>query len=315
MLNPLSVIQSVAAFALASFIGVFIAQILMSYRSTHKALFFVKPLINGSNLPDQLSLPAAIGIIDARAEHSIISSLFRRHVISEAEVLVYNLVTDPLGFIYTLRYLIPRTIAPLGLVVGSTCIALHFIRSVMAFLIGFICGKLLLKPKEVTSEVGVPSVGNRDSVSRDGIVRASKEALLMTIYFLKRYAVVLAVLFFLDYLHVFDYMAIAIKQLTSPIPLTPQAFSILIAHTVSPTYGYIVAGEMIRQGAVAVKEALIALTLGSFLFLLFNDITRHSFPFYATLYPARTALKLSLLLILTSAISLPVQLVVVNFIS
>ncbi len=313
MLNPIGIAQTVATFALASFIGIFIAQLLMAHRSVNRALFFVKPLINGSNLPDNLSLPAVIGIIDARAEHSIVSSMLRRRIIDEDEVLVYNLVTSPIGFLYTLRFIIPITIASLGLVAGGICIALHFLRSIIAFLMGFLWGRLFLRPRSIKVEIGVQGI-DKSSISRSNVIRAARESLSMTIYFLKRYAIVLAILFLLNYLNVFSYITITVKWIASPIPLTPQALSILVTHTISPTSGYIVAGEMIRQGAVTMRNALTALVLGSFLFLLFFDITRHSFPFYATLYPVRTALKLSILLIITSAISLPVQLAIVSLI-
>ncbi len=316
MISQWSVVQTLVVFVLASFLGMFVAQIIAKHRSTYRALSFVRPLIRCSNLPDKLSLPAAIGIIDFRSEHAIVSSLLKRGELNEREVLVYNLTASPLRFVCTsLRYLIPIAVAPLGPLAGGMYVVIIFIRSLIALPMGIAWGRLSLRPRGLLdAEVRAQDVGDGDRISREDVIKAARSALSMTIYFLKRYAVVLAVLIVLDYLNAFSYMAAAMMQIAPWMPLTPQMLLIVTAHIVSPPSGFVAAGELLRQGAISVRDALTALVIGSFLFLLLFDIARHSFPIYVTLYPVRTALKLSLLLIATSAAALPVQLAVISLI-
>jgi len=300
-MNPLSILQGMLTLVAATFLGVLAANILISLGCVEKAGFIFIPLMRAAGLPKQLSFPAVVGIIDGRAEHSIISSYMRESRIGEAEVIAYNLVTAPLAVIFYL-YSLPVYMVSLGLIVGGIYIALSFISSLVAFTIGVVYGRTKIRNRNVFAG----SFGMRKRDLRDCLRIAAST----TLYIAKRYAVVIIVLLILDYVGVFSWMKLLLK--TARIPLSPQSIAVVTTQIASPTAGVLMAGEFLKSGSITVKEGLTALILGRFLFLLSQDYPRASFPFYASMYPVSTATKLVLFSALATLISTPLCLLLIN---
>ncbi|MDI9610729.1 MAG: hypothetical protein QFX36_05315, partial [Archaeoglobales archaeon] len=84
-------------------------------------------------------------------------------------------------------------------------------------------------------------------------------------------------------------------------------FAALISiHIFSPMSAVLTAGEFLRNGLIDVKESLIALLIGRFLFIAIMDYPRHSLPFYASIFPVKLASKLVLAGILVNAFATPI---------
>ncbi|MCX8172225.1 MAG: hypothetical protein N3D09_01240, partial [Archaeoglobaceae archaeon] len=89
-------------------------------------------------------------------------------------------------------------------------------------------------------------------------------------------------------------------------------FAVLISiHLFSPISSMLTAGEFLRNGLISVKECLIALLIGRFLFIALMDYPRHSLPFYASIFPVKLASKLVLAGIVANAIATPILIAIV----
>lgn len=297
-MSPFSILQSMLTLITATFLGVLAANILIQLGYIEKAGFIFVPLMRAAKLPKQLSFPALVGVIDGRAEHSIVSSYMRQSRIGETEVIAYNLVTTPIAVLFYLyRYYLPVYIVSLGLIVGGIYILLSFISSLVAFLIGVIYGRLKIRGANIPVENRLGKVRRKDI--RDCI----KSAASTTLYIAKRYIVITIILLILDYFGIFSQLQLILKA--AKIPLSPQGLAIVTTQIASPTAGVLMAGELLKNGSITVKEALVALILGRFLFLLSQDYPRASFPFYASMYSMGTAAKLVLFSALATSISTP----------
>ncbi|MGC9103863.1 MAG: hypothetical protein ACP5JF_03610 [Candidatus Methanodesulfokora sp.] len=304
-MNPLGVLQGMLTLIAATFLGVLVANILISLGYIEKVGFLLVPVMRAAGLPKQLSFPAVVGIINGRAEHSIVSSYMRQSRIGEAEVLAYNLVTTPLAVIFYLyRYYLPIYIASLGLIVGGIYVLLSFISSLVAFTLGVIYGRLKVRSKDMLAE------GYSERLKGRGFRDCLRMAVSTTIYITKRYIVITIVLLVLDNIGIFSQMKLLLKA--ARIPVSPQGLAIVTTQVASPTAGVLMAGELLKSSSITAKEALIALILGRFLFLISQDYPRASFPFYASMYPVSTATKLVLFSALATFISTPLCILLVN---
>jgi len=307
MLNLGYIINSVVTLIVMTFIGVFVANILMLLGLSEKAGYPFTPLMKIAKLPSQLSLPAVIGVLDSRAEHSIVSSYLKSSQINEEEVLVYNLVTSPIGTLqFMFRYYIPVVIAALGLFVGGMYVAFSALSSVIGICIGIAYAKLKLRQnRELPKQ---PYNVEKKSV-KIVIKKCVKTAFSITIYVAKRYAVVLFVLVVLNMLGLFDTIRNILANFN--LPLSPPALAIFATHAISPTAGLLMAGEILKQNAVTAKEAMLSMILGKFIYLLTQEYPRNSLPFYISMYPTKVAVKLTLFTMLTTVISTPISITLI----
>jgi hypothetical protein len=296
-MNPLGILQGILTLIAATFLGVLVANILISLGYIEKAGFMFVPLMRAAGLPKQLSFPAIVGIIDGRAEHSIISSYMRQSKIGEAEVVAYNLVTSPLAVLFYLyRYYLPICIVSLGLFAGGIYIGLSLISSLVAFVIGVVYGRIRVRGRMLVED-------RFEEQKRKSLRDCLRTATFVTLYIAKRYIVITIVLLILDYFGIFSQLKLVLRA--ARMPLSPQGLTVVATQVASPTAGVLMAGELLKSGSITVKEALTALILGRFLFLFSQDYPRASFPFYASMYPVSTAAKLVLFSALATLISTP----------
>jgi len=291
-----------------TFVGVFLADLLFSYGLYRKIGGPFRLLLKSAKLPEGLSVPMITGLIDSRAEHAIMSSLVKSGALTHREVVCYNLVSLPFGGSRMLiQYTLPVALAGLGLFVGAMYVALSVTGLFIGMAIGIISGKVLLarEQKDITLN------GERQSRKVD-VRRSLLKAAFMAKSVGIRYVIVVVVLLLLTYLGVFDYL----KNLSTPIAkalfVSVEALPIAITYALNSTAAILMAGELIREGVVAWKDALIALFVGRIVFAVTSEFPRHSFPFYASMYQPKLALKLTLALMLYAFISTPLLILAVK---
>ncbi|PNV77637.1 MAG: hypothetical protein C0200_05115, partial [Thermoproteota archaeon] len=95
-----------------------------------------------------------------------------------------------------------------------------------------------------------------------------------------KYVIVVIILSILVYFGIFDYL----KSLSAPLAraflVSPAALPITVTYAVNSMAAILMAGESIKAGIVAWKDALIALFIGRIIFAIISEFPRHSFPFY-----------------------------------
>lgn len=296
--------------ATSTFVGVFIAYILMEIGLAEKISKPLKPLMKACKLPKELSIPAMMGVLDHKAEHSVISSLRKNNLLNDSAVLAYNLATMPLSFVFFFfKLYLPVVIVSLGLYVGLLYIAFSLLTSMVAMIVGIAYGRVKLECKSINIPQKIDSPVKKKTVAKNSL----KKAMGMTTYVIKRYILVLITMTALTFVGFFDWLKVVIQSYTSSIGFSPEFAFILSVQSVNPTIGILTAGEILRKSLISIKEVLIALLLGRLLFLIIFDYPRHSFPFYVSMYPAKLAAKLTMALILVQAIATPILLSFVIF--
>lgn len=83
---------------------------------------------------------------------------------------------------------------------------------------------------------------------------------------------------------------ISFSPMLSSLPQqkAPQLY-IAILTTLMPVSGLFILRDMLNSGIVSLTQGLMAIFIGKALFSLFFEYPRHSFPFYITFYPVKTA--------------------------
>jgi hypothetical protein len=300
--------SSILLLLATTFVGVFLADVLFSCGLHKKIGGPLGPLLKLARLPKKLSVPMITGIIDSRAEHAMVSSLVKSGALNHREVVCYNLVSLPFGGSrMIIQYTLPVAIAGLGLFVGAVYVTLSVIGFFIGMTIGIIGGRFLLA-KERKDIALDDEVQNEKIDARRSLLKAAFMAKSVGI----RYVIVVMVLLLLTYLGVFDYLKNLSMPLAKALFVSTEALPITITYALNPTAAILMAGELMREGVVAWKDALIALFVGRIIFAVISEFPRHSFPFYVSMYQSKLAIKLTLALIFYIFISTPLLILVVK---
>jgi len=297
--------------AVSCFFGVLIATFLMEAEVADKIGRVLIPLIRASHLPEELSLPAIMSLLDNKTAHLVVSSLRKEEKIGDSVVITYNLVTRPFTTVSMLiRTSLPVALAALGLYVGLFYVSLVIAAAFMCMVAGTIYGRIKLKLVS-SLQFKIP-ISTIDKPSRRGAFRAAfKKATAMVRFVMKRYLLVLAFMIFLTLIGFFDWLGSMIGAYTRMLGFSPEFALLLSVRSVAPTVGILMAGEMLRVGMISVREALLALIIGRLIFLIIFDYPRHAFPFYSSIYPLKLAAKLVLIGIVVNALATPILVIII----
>jgi len=314
-------------FLVIAFTSLYISNLLLDLSVTAKLGSKIKFLFKLFKIPPSLAPVVASSLIDVRVEHAMLYSYYSRRVVDENFIVYYVLVLSPLRMIRILPvYIMPLSIAALGLYGGVVYSILTFLKSLLSSLIGYIYGKLRVHINTSLQD-SKTSLSYVESPIKTGL-HAGRLSLLLKRTFIKtlslfkqlsiRILVVSIIMMLLYLFNVFNiissYLSIVFSNVLSPI-LTPKLITLIVTGTINPTLGMFTAGALLSSGDITLKEALIALLISNFLFTLLFEFTRHSFPFYASIYPVKLAARLTMWHIVCSAVATPVlvSLVLVMF--
>jgi len=288
------------------FLGVFVADVLAQRGLFIKLGAPFRFVVRIAGLPLQLSSVLTVGLIDSRAEHSILSTLYKEGKIGDRHVMSYTMMAMPFsGTRLLIQYTLPTAVALLGVDMGLMYFLLMVIALLVAIAIGVVIGrtspKLQISVDELEARRGAASYK-----------AAAKKALRMCYRVGIRYVVVYTVVTALFFAGVFTYVENLGKAITAYTPLGVYPVTIAVLYSTSPIAAMALAGELASKGLATAKEALMRLILGRLFFAVISEYPRHSFPFYVSFYPVKLAAKLTALLILNTAVSVPVQLLVLG---
>ncbi|MDH5807232.1 MAG: hypothetical protein QXW62_03270 [Candidatus Methanomethylicaceae archaeon] len=303
----LNLVFSVITMAITCFTGVFLANLALEFGFAKSISKPLAPLMRLANLPTIFAIPAIISIVDVRGGLSIVGSLREKNIIDNSAVIAYKLVTMPFSLVFLfIRYYLPIFITVLGLFVGSIYITLSFISTFICMLIGIAYGRLRIKKKEIYLDF------TKNSRNKNDVIKSSlKFALRMTKKVVFRYAIITVVISFLLPLGFFDIVSENIDVYTKQLGFSSNFAALISIHIFSPMSAILTAGEFLKNNLIGVKECLIALLIGRFLFISIMDYPRHSFPFYASIFPVKLASKLVLVGIAVNALSTPILITIV----
>lgn len=305
-----SVVFSMATMAIACFLGVFTANVLLEFGLAKLISRPLVPLMRFANLPEAFSMPAIVSIIDIRSGLSVVKHLLDRSKVDDSMVIAYKLTTRPFSATHMLiRYNLPVSIAALGPFVGSIYVALSFASTVICMLMGIVYGKLKIKTRSEEVKLDLA----RCTKNKGDVVKSSlKSALDVTKKVVCRYAIITTVITSLLFFGFFDFVSNNVDAYIKQVGLSSDFATLISINIFSPTSAMLTAGEFLRNELLSVKECLTALFVGRLLFLTIMDYPRHAFPFYASILPAKLASKLVVVGLTVDALSTPLLIALIN---
>ncbi len=242
------------------FLGLRLAGVLMG--RLERAL---APVSRGVGVPAGL---LAVGVLEPRLAHGALSRLLREGTVTERHVVAYSLVSWPFRFtvMYLRLGLFPLALGALG-VVGAAYLAIVSVPSLVGLVVGVAVARGLSWPQP-------------DAVPRERTLSALRQALGVTV----RYAAFEALFYGLSLLGV----SVPLNWL----PLSPTAVAVLAAASVRPSIGIMAAGPALANGLITSTETLAALLMGRLVYMTVYEFPRSTVQFYASYYPARTAMRI-----------------------
>lgn len=302
-------INYTALFLASSIVGLFIACLLNGSGLVRKAERLIRPLLGPAGLPPSL-LPAIVSAIvnASRAEHMIIYDYYKRGLMDDDGVVYYVISTGYLrGVGVVLLHVGPVVLAALGPALGSIYLALLYLKYVINSLIGIAYGKV--KRVRITGPNVDPSPGafGARGCTKALAHRCSLRALRVALSVLPKFAIIMAVVLALEQLDVFSAFAgYIVKSLGTyaGILLSPAAITVLTTAIVSPSAAYFVGSSLLAHGQLSSVLLITALMAGSTIGGLTIGLTRHSLPFYLSIYPPKLALRIGLTQAAVDAVSL-----------
>jgi len=287
------------------FLGVFAAEVLAQRGLFTKLGIPFAFLTRAANLPIQLSSALTAALLDSRAGHSILSSLYKEGKIRERHVISFALLSTPfVGTRLFVQFSLPVSLALLGVELTLVSFLLSLTSWLVAVAVGTILGR--------TSPLGVIEVEPKGGGRAVNYRVAAKKALRMCYYVGTRYLVVNAIILALAAVGVFSLLQGYTKSLATRFSISVYSAAIAAVYSAGTVPGMALAREFMSKGLATAKEALAGIVLGRFLFSLTSDYPRNVFPLYLTFYPAKLASKVLMFLVLYHALSIPLQLAIIQ---
>ena len=288
---------------LYTFIGVFIANLIIGLGLSRYIAKPFKPLIKISKAPDETAVILSLSMLDSRMAHAILASLFRDGFLTEANVISIYLMIAPFAIMkHLIRYYIPVVLTVLTFSVAVTYIMLSLVTQFMKLALGISYSRRIAW-RNINLKIGVKG-GDRDSrgSTRD-IFKSSLHATysLMKII-IPRYLIAISILIVLMYFNVFRYIELFLRPYLEYLKLSPYSIMIIATRSISPVVGLFIAGDLLSKGFVSFKECLASIFIGKLIFSVTSDYPRNAFPFYTSVYPVKLAVKLTLVGITTTII-------------
>jgi hypothetical protein len=160
----------------------------------------------------------------------------------------------------------------------------------------------------------IESVDDSDAMrlSRKCFTRSIK----VTLRVLPRFAVIIVVVLTLEFAGAFTLLTNYVVKVIGPLStlLSPAAITVLTTAIISPSSAYFAGSSLLSRGLLSTKTLIISLLLGSTIGGLTIGLTRHSLPFYLSIYPSRLAVKIALAQAIADAISLVLIIMVIMMI-
>ncbi|WP_446752626.1 hypothetical protein [Vulcanisaeta sp. JCM 16161] len=290
-------------FLIASIVGLFIACLLNEGGFMRRIDGVIKALFKPVGLPTFLAPAVISAMVNAyRAEHMIIYDYYTKGYLSDDGIILYVLVSGYLRGFGALLHVGPIVLVALGPMLGAEYLALLYIRYVLFSIMGLIYGRIKRISIEARGYTGSMNSGRITHLSHICLIRSVK----VTLRVLPRFMVIIAIVLTLELVKAFTLLTGYMVEVIGPLStlLSPAAITVLVTAIASPSSAYFVGSSLLSKGLLSTKILLISLLLGSMVGGLTIGLTRHSLPFYLSIYPPRLAVRIALIQAIADAVSI-----------
>jgi hypothetical protein len=266
-----------------------------------KVGFLFSPLTKFAHLSQESGAALTASLLSPTASNAMLMDFYTKNSISKRELVIANLAKSLPTIISEARYMLPSLLPLLG-VVGLCYYGLHLLMSSIRTLIVSLYGKFALPVREYencTSEV----------VQRKPLGEAFKVSLKNSAKPLRRILITLIPMtllaFALSGLGVFDALSSFQEKIATHSPIPGEGLPIVAAYLAHSVAAYAIAGPLLEEGILGVKDTLLCLLTGSLLSII--TYLRITIPSYLGIFgPALGGKLIALSFLLRSIVTIGV---------
>ncbi len=270
-------------------VGLLAANIIESFHWTTRVAFLSRPLIRLGNMSQVAGASFSIAFVSGVSANTMLAEAYNNKKIDKRELILANLFNSlPTYFLH-----LPTVFF----------ITLPLIKEAAFIYVSLTLGAAMLRTVSIVfiSRCVLPARTNR-TVSNDTDEKQSPKNIWQRIRkrFIRRIRKIIKftipiyiLIFFLHRAGVFDTIENFFNSYLYLFPwLTPQAISIVTLHIAAElTAGLAAAGSLLQEGAMTVREIVIALLIGNIISSPIRAV-RHQFPYYAGIFQPKLATQL-----------------------
>lgn len=268
--------------------GLLAANIIESFHWTTKVAFLSRPLIRLGNMSQIAGASFSMAFISGVSANTMLAEAYRDKKISKKELILANLFNSlptyflhlPTVFFITLPLIKKAAFIYVSLTLGAAILRTVSIVFISRWLLPVRTDRVVNQPQKQQGRKDIwKRIQKRFSRRIKKIVKFTIPIYIL-IFLLHRIGVFEKVETFLSsYLFIFPW-------------LTPQAISIVTLHIAAElTAGLAAAGSLLQEGAMSIREIVIALLIGNIISSPIRAV-RHQFPYYAGIFEPKLATKL-----------------------
>ncbi len=270
---------------LIMFTGLFVSEILIELDWIRRLEKIGKPLTSLANLSQVCGVAFIAAIGSPTAANTMLQDLRENKVLTDKEVLLASLLnTTVVPVKETFTYHLPVILPALGLYVGIVYIGTLWLGTLVLLLFVIVCGKILLRDRNVDIDAGGVSV--EEVVFEKSIRNATKKSLKRFGRIGFTFLSVTFVVFILMNLGLIERIEEYVTPFAKLLNLPPIVFPPIAAYIASPLVGFSMVGSLIYSGVITKEEAIISLLFGS-IFMLPVLYLRLYFPQWISIFGLR----------------------------
>ncbi|MFQ6118878.1 MAG: nucleoside recognition domain-containing protein [Methanosarcinales archaeon] len=268
-------------------IGVVFANIVIETNILSKLTSFIKPLCKFSNLPQESVFSIFTTLVDPIAGKSTLAEFYKKNKVTKTETLLTLLIsTFPVVLGESLfRVQAPIAIVMLGPTVGVIYVVLNLFSSFIQTFGALIYSKLRLPKRtlKIKNSKDFNSVAHTFVLNKEVVYKGVNKSLKT----LKKIIPIMVIAILL--IRVFMDMGgeVYIAKLFNPIlnllKLPESSIPALLAQFMHFSAGYAVVGDLLANGKLTAKQAIITLLIGS-MAVITMIYARSTFPLYFSLF-------------------------------
>ena len=258
-------------------IGVIAAEFLVALGWIHKITWITRPLTAFGHLKSECGAGFMTAFLSPAAGNAMLVQYHEQGRIGKQELLICAVVNTFPGIVMHWRTMLPVALPLIGMA-GLVYYGLLVLVGLIKTLLALVASRFLLSPDNPTAAQTPVEKAKTQSPSWALVWESAQKSKKLIIRILRTTIPITLVMFGLIHAGVFEHLKNGLAGLTTFLPLSPAALSIVVTRLGSNVGAFTVAGNLLYAGSVSSRDVVISLLMGN---LLASGINlRYLIPYY-----------------------------------
>ncbi|BBO91304.1 hypothetical protein [Desulfosarcina ovata] len=258
-------------------VGVIVAEFLVALGWIHRIAWITRPLTAFGHLKQECGASFITAFLSPAAGNGMLVRYHEAGRIGSRELLIAAIVNTFPGIVMHWRTMLPMAIPLIGgwgLVYYGFLVLVGFIKTMLALLMG----RFLLEPGDPAVSEIQSEKGDARALSWQLVADSAAKSRKIVIRMIRTSVPVTVVMFLLIHAGALDRLNRWLALMTTWMPLSPDALSIVATRLGSNMGAFTVAGNLLYAGRITGRDVVLALLIGN---LMASGINlRYLVPYY-----------------------------------